>query len=135
MKKFIMSAMVGALLASGSALAHHSFAMFDQTKIVTLKGTVVEFDWTNPHSWIQLAVPNAKGDSKTWKIEMTSPNILARQGWKRTTLHTGDKVSVDINPLRDGNSGGLFLGVTLPDGKVIDSGLPRNGKPITMMDQ
>ena len=114
----------GAFLAgavSGAAQAHHSFAMFDQTKQVTLNGTVKEFQWTNPHAFIELMDTSGK----VWSVELNSPNNLIRQGWKRTAMKPGDKVTVVLNPLRDGTLGGLFNAVTLPDGKVLG-----NPKPI-----
>jgi len=107
------------LLASGPALAHHSFAMFDRQKQITLKGTVKEFQWTNPHSFIQIEVVDPQGASASYSIEMNSPNNLTRQGWKSTALKPGDKVTVVMNPLRDGSRGGLFVSVMLPDGKVL----------------
>lgn len=120
-----------ALALAGPASAHHSFAMFDQTKIVTLEGTVGEFQWTNPHAFIELDVTNG-GKVTRWALELNSPNNLTRQGWHRTSLKPGDKVTVQFNPLRSGRPGGLFLDVKFPDGKVLDSGLPKNGKPINV---
>lgn len=114
------------------ALAHHSFAMFDQTRIVTLVGAVHEFQWTNPHAWIEVDVPGPGGKAARWSIELNSPNNLTRQGWKRTSLKPGDRIRIRVNPLRDGKPGGLFLDVVLPDGKTLDSGLPKNGKPINV---
>ena len=108
-----------ALLAASPALAHHSFAMFDRQKEVTLKGTVKEFQWTNPHSFIEIEVVDAQGATTPYSIEMNSPNNLTRQGWKSTALKPGDKVTVVMNPLRDGSKGGLFVSVMLPDGKVL----------------
>jgi hypothetical protein len=108
------------LVAPAAAFAHHSFAMFDQTKQVTINGIVRDFQWTNPHAFIE--VEDAQG--KTWGVELNSPNNLVRQGWKRTVLAPGDKVSVVINPLRDGRPGGLFNAVTLPDGHVLGSVKP-----------
>lgn len=115
----LAAALLGsALLASGPAFAHHSFAMFDRQKEVTLKGTVKEFQWTNPHSFIEIEVPET-GAVNTYSIEMNSPNNLTRQGWKSTALKPGDKVTLVMNPLRDGSHGGLFVSVMLPDGKVL----------------
>jgi hypothetical protein len=111
--------LAAALLVSAPALAHHSFAMFDRQKQVTLKGTVKEFQWTNPHSFIEIEAPDEKGVLATYSIEMNSPNNLTRQGWKSTALKPGDKVTVVMNPLRDGSRGGLFVSVMLPDGKVL----------------
>ena len=105
---------------AGGASAHHSFAMFDQTRQVTVNGTVKDFQWTNPHAFIE--VVDASGTM--WGVELNSPNNLIRQGWKRTALHPGDKVSVTLNPLRDGRPGGLFNAVTLPDGAVLGNSKP-----------
>lgn len=120
-----------ALTVSTPLIAHHSFAMFDQKKVMTLNGTVHEFQWTNPHSWIELDVPH-KGGAQRWSIELNSPNNLKRQGWKRDALKPGDKVTVRIAPLRSGEHGGLFLDVKLPGGKVLDSGLPKDGTPVNV---
>lgn len=102
-----------------SLLSHHSSAGIDRTKSVTLDGTVKEFRWANPHSWIDLDVPNGKGGVNTWSVEMTSPTFLVRAGWKSTTLKPGDKVSLTVRPLRSGEPGGLFVSVMLPDGRVM----------------
>ena len=99
--------------------AHHSSAGIDRTKSVTLNGTVREFRWANPHCWIDLEAPNDKGAMDTWSIEMTSPTFLLRAGWKASTIKGGDKVSVTVRPMRDGTPGGLFVSVTLPDGRVL----------------
>jgi hypothetical protein len=101
------------------AVAHHSFAMFDAEKTKTLEGTVKEFQWTNPHSWILLTVDNAQGQAEQWAIEMGGPGALARQGWVPKTLRPGMKVKTVIHPLRDGNNGGQFMAVTLPDGTLL----------------
>lgn len=122
------------LIAAGPAapvLAHHSFAMFDQTKTLVLKGTVSEFQWTNPHSFIELDVPSGS-QAGHWAIELNSPNNLTRQGWKRSTLKPGDVVTVTINPLRDSKKGGLFNSVVLPDGKVLSGERPTNGQAINV---
>jgi hypothetical protein len=111
---------VGVLFVAPAAWAHHSFAMFDQTRQVTINGVVRDFQWTNPHAFIE--VEDSQG--RTWGVELNSPNNLVRQGWKRTLLAPGDKVTVVINPLRDGRPGGLFNAVTLPDGRVLGSAKP-----------
>lgn len=110
------------------AAAHHSFAMFDQKKIMALQGTVRQFQWTNPHAFIELEGPGGQ----RWSIELNSPNNLKRQGWTRVSLKAGDQVTVRINPLRDGSHGGLFLDVKLPSGRTLDSGLPKDGKPVNV---
>jgi Family of unknown function (DUF6152) len=109
-------ACVAVAMSAIPALAHHSFAMFDAEKKVTLEGTVKEFQWTNPHSWILMTVANAQGQPEQWAIEMGGPSGLARQGWVPKTLTPGMKVQAVIHPLRDGTAGGQFMAVTLPDG-------------------
>src|SRR5579863_6535241 len=131
MKKLSV-AFVGALCLAmaGAAYAHHSFAMFDRSKETTIVGTVEEFQWTNPHSWIELDVPNANGSTDKWSIECNSPNNLARQGWHSSSLKPGDKISVIIWPLRSGEKGGLFISLTLPNGQVLDEAAFRNRNQI-----
>ncbi len=90
------------------ALSHHSFAMFDARSEVTLSGTVREFQWTNPHGWLQLTVPRG-GASVEYSIELGSPNSMSRRGWRRTTFKPGDKVTLVINPMRDGSAGGALV--------------------------
>ncbi|MBT2134978.1 hypothetical protein KK137_11595 [Croceibacterium sp. LX-88] len=131
MKSRAAIAFAAAAMIATPALAHHSFAMFDQRKIMTLDGTVTEFQWTNPHAFIEIDVPT-EGKPVHWSIELNSPNNLKRQGWTRTALKPGDKVSLRMNPLRDGKHGGLFLDVKLANGKVLDSGLPKNGTPVNV---
>jgi hypothetical protein len=115
----LAAALVLMLGIAGQAYAHHSFAMFDRQKEVVLKGTVRMFQWTNPHSFIELDVVDPQGGAAAYSIEMNSPNNLVRQGWKSTALKPGDKVSVTINPLRDGTRGGLFVSVQLADGRIL----------------
>jgi uncharacterized protein DUF6152 len=106
------------LLVTSVASAHHSAAGIDRTKTVVLTGTVKQFGWTNPHSWMEVDVPDQKGGTTTWKVEMTSPAYLVRAGWKSTTLKQGDEVKVTVRPLRDGSPGGLFVSVLLADGRT-----------------
>ena len=127
----LLVAACAALLVAAPALAHHSFAMFDQRKIMTLEGTVTEFQWTNPHAFIEMDVVSG-GATQHWSIELNSPNNLKRQGWSRGVLKRGDRISLRMNPLRDGSHGGLFLDVHLPDGRVLDSGLPKNGTAVNV---
>jgi hypothetical protein len=127
MKKLLVACMaVFSLLAAGSALAHHSFAMFDRSKEMTLVGTVHEFQWTNPHSFIEVDVPNANGGVDKWSLECNSPNNLSRQGWHSDSLKPGDKISVVLWPLRSGEKGGLFISLKFPDGRVLDEAAFRN---------
>jgi len=117
------------LLAAGAALAHHSFAMFDQTKTIALQGVVKELRWTNPHVFIQVLVKNDKGAEDEWSIEMTSPEHLSRTGWRPGTLKPGDKVTLNIHPLVDGDNGGQYLSGTGPGGPLIGSAPPARPEP------
>ncbi len=103
----------------GSLLAHHSPVMFDRTVRKTLVGKVVEFAWTNPHSSIQLDVPGPNGSVERWGVEMGSPNSMAKAGWKSTLLKPGDSVTVVVNPLKSGEPGGIFVSITLGDGRTL----------------
>ena len=102
-----------------SAGAHHSPVMFDRTASKTLTGTVVKFTWTNPHSAILLDVPNASGGVDRWGVEMGSPQSMARAGWRSNIIKFGDTVTVVVNPLKSGEFGGIFVSITLPDGRVL----------------
>jgi hypothetical protein len=109
------------LAIAATTWAHHSGAGVDRSRTVTITGVVKEFRWTNPHSWIDLEVPDAKSGAPTlWSIEMNPPPYLVRSGWKSSTLKPGDKVSVTLNPIRTGEPGGIFVSVTLADGRKLD---------------
>jgi hypothetical protein len=118
MKRQLVACMAGvAIVASGgAALAHHSFAMFDADQKMTLAGTVKEFQWTNPHAWIFVMVPNQEGQLEQWAVELGGPGQITRQGWSPKTLTPGMDVKLVIHPLRDGTNGGQFMGITLADG-------------------
>jgi len=118
---------VAVLLTASPAPAHHSFAMFDQSKAVTLQGTVKDFRWSNPHVFIQLLVKTDSGNEEEWSIEMTSPEHLARVGWKPGAVKPGDKVTLVIHPMRDGSTGGQYISGTGPDGPFAGSPTP-NGE-------
>ena len=126
MKRFqIAGSLVIALGIAGSAWAHHNAAGIDRTKTVTVEGTVKQFKWANPHSWVEIEVPDKKGGVELWNAEMTSPSILIRAGWKKTTLNPGDKVKLVVNPLTNGSPGGLFVSITLPTGQELKQQAPR----------
>ena len=118
-----------AISVAASAYAHHSAAGIDQTKTVTQEGVVKEFKWANPHSWIELEVKNAKGDVEVWNLEMNPPSYLVRAGWKSTTIKPGDKVKFSARPFKNGDPGGLFVSVTLPDGRTLGQTPPRGAGP------
>src|SRR6187402_691135 len=103
--KCVSSAVIAVALAA-PAMSHHSFSMFDATRTVQVSGTVHDFQWTNPHVWIELKVTDAKGAVTDWSIEAGAPNALTRSGWKRSSIAVGDKVTLTINPLRSGAPGG-----------------------------
>lgn len=121
-----------AALVSTVALAHHSFAMFDQSRQLSLKGTVTQFQWTNPHAFIHLDVANDSGGTDSWQVELNSPNNLRRQGWRSSSVKPGDHVTLILNPLKDGSKGGLFIAVTLPDGSVLGDPTRARGGPINV---
>ena len=111
------------------AAAHHSFAAFDMTNQKTVTGAVKQVDWTNPHIWIWIEVANDKGGSDTYGFEGMSPNYLACRGWTRTTLHTGDTITVSYRPMKDGKKGGMFISRTTAAGKVLTMGGAGDGEP------
>jgi hypothetical protein len=119
------------LLAAVPVFGHHSIALFDTSKLITIQGTVKEFQWLNPHAllWVNVDAENG-GAPQLWAVEMTSPGILTRNGWTKRTFNPGDKVSLDIGPLRDGKPGGLFRKAVLVDsGKVLTYTMEPTLKP------
>ena len=111
-------------MAVGVVSAHHSFAAFDTSAEKTISGTVKQFDWTNPHTWIWVDVANQKGSVDTYGFEGMSPNYLARRGWTKTTVKPGDTITVTYRPMRDGSNGGMFMTGKLSTGQVVSmSGL------------
>jgi hypothetical protein len=118
-----------AIGVAASAYAHHSAAGIDQTKTVSQEGVVKEFKWANPHSWIELEVKNAKGDVEVWNLEMNPPSYLVRAGWKSTTIKPGDKVKFSARPFKNGDPGGLFVSITLADGRTLGQTPPRGAGP------
>ena len=110
-------------------VAHHSPAAFDRSKEVKLVGTVKEFRWQNPHTWIEVIVPNEKGEEVVWGVELTSPTYLVRAGWKSNTIKPGDKVTVVGNPVRSGEPSAIFVSITLADGRTLFERPARLGQP------
>jgi len=108
------------------ASAHHSFSMFDMDSKVTIEGVVTEIQWTNPHVWIEVDVPNGDGDVVRWGVEFTSRVHLTRRGFTRTTVNVGDQVTFVLSPYQDGRPGGRFWTLTLPSGEIVrDPGAQR----------
>ena len=113
-----------ALGLAAPCVAHHSFAMFDQTRTVTLHGTVKTLQWTNPHCFVQLLVPAGSGPTE-WSIEMSSPLFMYRDGFRPGTLKPGDSITVVINPVKDGTRGGRFVSATDADGQPLPNRRPQ----------
>jgi hypothetical protein len=121
MRKTAIAAMA---LAGGSAfaapaLAHHSFAMFDTSKQVEISGTVKDFQYTNPHSWLIIMAPQPDGKVVEWGFESEGPSTLLQAGVKKSTLQPGDKVTAKAIPMRDGRPAGALISVTKADGTVV----------------
>jgi hypothetical protein len=114
-------ACITASVIAGSALAHHSFAIFDQTKVLNQTGTVKEFELINPHAWLHVVITDGQGKFATWSFEGGSVAQLVGLGWTREGLMTGDKVQVSYRPMKDGSRGGQIMSVTQADGKKICS--------------
>jgi hypothetical protein len=110
------------ICVSTASLAHHSTSMFEPEKRVELTGKVKEFQWTNPHAWIQVTITAPDGTTTDWSFECGSPNTLSRQGWKPSTLKPGDEITVVANPMKDGTSAGLMYTVALADGRTLGPG-------------
>ena len=116
-----------ALAAGAAAHAHHSFAMFDSANQIKLKGTVTEFQWTNPHVYIDIDAVDVNAETQeveSWTIECANPGILNRIGWKFNMVKPGDEITIIVAPLRSGEPGALLKQITLPDGRVFSNGGP-----------
>ncbi len=111
-KKFlVLAALAGTSAIATGAFAHHSFAMFDRSRTATVNGTVREFQWTNPHAYIQLTTRNGAGREVEYSLEMGAPMYLYARGWRPRTLRPGSQVTIQYNPLRNGEPGGVVLEV------------------------
>ncbi|MDA0679322.1 MAG: DUF6152 family protein [Proteobacteria bacterium] len=107
------------LLAPSALFAHHSSAMFDKDEVREVTATIAEFQWTNPHVWIEILVKNEEGMEAAWSIEGLGPNGLARNGWRPNSFKPGDVVEIRFNPMRDGSNAGGFIGAKFADGKIL----------------
>lgn len=114
---------LGVVMSATPALAHHSFAMFDNSRSITLHGKVALYQWTNPHAYLEVDAEEGEA-TKHYTLEMTSINMMSRGGWTSRTLKAGDTVTVIVAPLRNGKAGGLVLEVILPDGRHLLPGVP-----------
>jgi hypothetical protein len=119
--RFAVSAI--AVFAFGvPALAHHSFSMFDSETTVMVDGTVSEFEYINPHAWLHLTAADANGREVEWSIEMGGINAISRVGWQEDTVKPGDRITIQIHPMKDGSRGGQYLSATLSDGRTLEGG-------------
>jgi hypothetical protein len=118
-----VACLAAALATAPPALAHHSGAMFDSAKTLTLKGVLKGVEWTNPHSWV-IGSPDGKSADVQWDLESVSPATLVRMGLGKDQLQVGAKVSVDFHPLRDGRHGGSLVAITFADGRTVRAGAP-----------
>ncbi len=127
MSKHLWPLASAALIATATpALAHHTFAMFDRDKVVTITGTLKDLQWTNPHVWLVVIVPNPDGTTKEWNIEGGSPNALIRKGWKYSAVKIGGTVTLTMHPLKSGVAGGSLLTIKLEDGRQFEDGVSDN---------
>ena len=118
-KQFFLLVIAGSFFVGYSAYSHHSNAMFDQQRVVELSGTIKEFQFTNPHTWVQLMVEDDTGKAVEWSLEWGSPNNLGRQGIRPSTFPPGADVMIKTYPMKDGSPGGLFIGARFADGQTI----------------
>ena len=129
MKLNALGVAVFAALCAGQASAHHSFAMFDPEKLLTQTGAVKELEWTNPHVWLHVMVPDQAGKNLEYSFEMQAVPQAMSGGWRADTVKPGDKVSIEYHPLRDGSRGGELVAATLPDGRRLGSSATRPPPP------
>ncbi|MDO8795716.1 MAG: DUF6152 family protein [Vicinamibacterales bacterium] len=110
----------GLFVAAQTLVAHHAGTMFDEDKTTELTGTIKEFQFTNPHAWIQVMVETKPGEApKEWSVEWGSPNQLSRQGIRPSTFKAGSKVTMRVHPMRDGSAAGNFVAAKFEDGKIV----------------
>ena len=112
-----LSAMM--LVLASMADAHHSSAMFDKNRVVEITATVTEFQWTNPHVWIEINIANEDGQEEAWSIEGLGPNSLFRNGWRPNSFKAGDVIEIRFNPMHDGSNAGGFIGAKFSDGRIL----------------
>ena len=119
-KAFGFAGIAAALLAA-PAFAHHSFAMFDQSKVLAISGTVKDFEFVNPHAWLHVIIANDKGETSTWAFEGGSPSQLVSLGWSKDHPRVGETVEVGFRPLKDGSRGGQLMSVKFSNGQRVCS--------------
>lgn len=115
----LLTLMATTLALSGVARAHHSVAMFDTGREIVIEGVLKDMQWTNPHSWLIVTVTAADGTTSDWSLESGPPSMLAQMGFKRTDFKVGERVTVHLHPMRDGQPLGLFMSMVRADGRVV----------------
>src|SRR5579871_5263039 len=123
--RLCLAAAAALSVLAGTASAHHSFAMFDPEKLITVTGAVKEFEWTNPHVWLHIVAPDNTGKPVEWSFEMQATAQASSGGWRPDTVKPGDKVVVEFHPLKDGSRGGELVAATMPDGRRLGSSATR----------
>jgi hypothetical protein len=118
------AALAASLCLAPLAQAHHSNSAFYVTKVITIKGVVKEFRWSNPHVWVILTVDDGKGNKVDWKVEGRPPGILSRAGWSPKSLVPGETITVDLSPAKDDTASGLIARVTKEDGTILANAPP-----------
>ena len=113
--------LVALLLRAGPAQSHHSNVEYEVTKVITVTGTVTEFEWVNPHTWLHVTVDDGKGGKVVWLAEGRAPGILLRAGWTRSSLKFGETVTVDMSPAKDGTKKAIIARVTKADGTILSN--------------
>ena len=121
LRNFVFAGVAASLFAPPVFAHHGSFAAFDADKTITLTGTVEKFEWTNPHMWLYVLVPQASGQAIEYPLVMSGTTGAVRLGWKPHIMQPGDKVRIAMHPLKDGQRGGLLLNVVLPSGRKLDA--------------
>jgi hypothetical protein len=120
---------IAAVCFAAQGQAHHSFAMFDHEKMINVSGTLIEFEWTNPHCWLHVGVADAAtGRTLDWAFEMGSIGQVTQQGWKTDTVKPGDKITIEAYPMKDGSRGGQYQGAKLSDGRTFKQPATPNGR-------
>ena len=119
-----VSTLAAITIIAPTAAGHHSGAVYDTSRQMQLTGVVREFRWTNPHVWLEVTVGQGDDPAKTWRVETGAIGMMSRAGWSRTSLRSGDKVTLVVNPGRSGDPAGALVRLILPDGSVLGNGVP-----------
>jgi hypothetical protein len=122
MRVIALLAAVMMLAAAVPATSHHSNSAYQVEKVISVKGVVKEWKWTNPHTWLYLIVTDEKGGTVEWACEGRAPGVLGRAGWDRTVLKPGEKVTVHMSPAKDGSKVGIIARVDKEDGTILGNG-------------